>query len=69
MEFLPEPIQAYSDQHTQPESDLLNKINRETHLHVLKPRMLSGHMQGRLLALLSQMISPSNIIRGTWEII
>lgn len=67
MDFLPSALEEYVEQHTQPESDLLNSINRETHLHVLKPRMLSGHLQGRVLAMLSKMISPSRILEiGTY---
>lgn len=67
MEFLPEDLQKYIEDHTQPESDLLKQINRETHLHVLKPRMLSGHLQGRVLSLLSHMINPSSILEiGTY---
>lgn len=51
----------------EPESELLQKINRETHLKVLMPRMLSGHYQGRVLSLLSKMISPSRILEiGTF---
>ncbi len=67
MEFLPEDLQKYIEDHSQPESDLLKQINRETHLHVLKPRMLSGHLQGRVLSLLSHMINPKNILEiGTY---
>lgn len=67
MEFLPEDLQKYVEDHSQPESDLLKQINRETHLHVLKPRMLSGHLQGRVLSLLSHMINPKNILEiGTY---
>ena len=67
MEFLPEDLQAYADQHSSPESDLLNKINRETHMQVLKPRMLSGHMQGRFLAMMSRMIRPERVLEvGTY---
>lgn len=67
MEFLPEAIQAYSEQHTSPESDLLQHITRETNAKVLMPRMLSGHLQGRLLALFSQMIRPERILEiGTY---
>jgi predicted O-methyltransferase YrrM len=67
MEFIDDQIQSYSEQHTAPESALLYKINRETHLHVLKPRMLSGHMQGRLLAMISHMIRPDRILEiGTY---
>ena len=67
MEFLPEDLQKYVEDHSEPESDLLQQINRETHLHVLKPRMLSGHLQGRVLAMLSQMIRPKNVLEiGTY---
>ncbi len=67
MEFFPEDLQRYIEDHTEPESDLLKQVNRETYLHVLKPRMLSGHLQGRVLSLLSHMISPENILEvGTY---
>ncbi len=42
MDFLPEDLQRYIESHTSEESDLLKKINRETHAHVLKSRMLVG---------------------------
>ena len=49
------------------ESELLQKINRETNLKVLMPRMLSGHYQGRVLSLLSKMINPSRVLEiGTF---
>ncbi len=67
MEFLPEDLQTYVEDHTEPESDLLQQINRETHLHVLKPRMLSGHLQGRALSIFSHMIKPKNVLEiGTY---
>lgn len=67
MEFLSEDLQKYVEDHSEPESDLLQQINRETHLHVLKPRMLSGHLQGRVLSMLSHMIQPKNILEiGTY---
>lgn len=67
MEFLSERIQKYANDHTGKESDLLARINRETHLHVLKPRMLSGHFQGRLLSFLSQLLQPNRILEiGTY---
>ncbi|MBF9253415.1 O-methyltransferase [Pontibacter sp. 172403-2] len=67
MEFLDEELQQYADEHTSPESALLHKINRHTHLSVLKPRMLSGHMQGRILAMFSQMLQPRQILEiGTY---
>lgn len=59
--------QAYAEQFTSPETDLLHQINRETHLQVLQPRMLSGHFQGRLLAMISQMIRPLRVLEiGTY---
>ncbi|MEP1893639.1 MAG: methyltransferase, partial [Cyclobacteriaceae bacterium] len=67
MEFLEKDLQNYVEAHSSAESDLLHKINRETHLEVLKPRMLSGHLQGRVLAMLSHMIQPKYILEiGTY---
>ena len=67
MEFIDEEIQAYSERHTTDESPLLKRINRETHANVLRPRMLSGHLQGRVLAMISQMIRPERILEiGTY---
>ena len=67
MEFLSDDIQKYVEQHTQAESALLKKINRDTHLSVLMPRMLSGHLQGRILSMISKMIRPSNVLEiGTY---
>lgn len=67
MEFIDENILRYAKAHTVKESDLLYKINRETHLSVLKPRMLSGHMQGRVLSMISKMIQPDLILEiGTY---
>jgi len=67
MDFLPVDLQQYVENHSEPESDLLQQINRETHLHVLKPRMLSGHLQGRVLSMFSHMIKPKNILEiGTY---
>lgn len=67
MEFLNPEILKYSESHTSPESALLQKINRETHADVLLPRMLSGHMQGRILSLFSKMIKPKRILEiGTY---
>ncbi|HET9053255.1 MAG TPA: O-methyltransferase [Cyclobacteriaceae bacterium] len=60
-------LQRYSEDHTSAENDLLKKINRDTHAQVLMPRMLSGHMQGRLLAMISGMIKPASILEiGTY---
>jgi caffeoyl-CoA O-methyltransferase len=67
MEFIDEKIEQYALAHSEEESDILKKINRETHLKVLSPRMLSGHMQGNLLSMLSKMIQPEKILEiGTY---
>ncbi len=67
MEFLPEEIEAYIKAHTSPESNLLHQLNRETYQKVLVPRMLSGHIQGRVLSMLSHMIKPKCILEiGTY---
>jgi caffeoyl-CoA O-methyltransferase len=67
MDFLPEHISSYSENHTTEESDVLKKLNRATHIEVLQPRMLSGHLQGRLLKMIVQMIRPSKILEiGTY---
>jgi caffeoyl-CoA O-methyltransferase len=67
MEILNEDLQRYAEQHTSDESDLLKKINRDTHAHVLMPRMLSGHLQGRVLSMISHMIKPQRILEiGTY---
>lgn len=67
MNFLPEEIEAYAIENTSHESDLLHRLNRETHLKVLQPRMLSGHLQGRVLSMFSHMIKPQFILEiGTY---
>ena len=67
MEFIDESLDRYVCDHTAAENDLLKKINRETHLEVLQPRMLSGHFQGRVLSMLSKMMRPERILEiGTY---
>jgi len=67
MEILNEELQRYAEQHTSDENDVLKKINRDTHANVLMPRMLSGHLQGRVLSMISHMIQPQCILEiGTY---
>jgi caffeoyl-CoA O-methyltransferase len=67
MEILPSDLQFYLDTHVDAEPAELQKINRDTYLKVLKPHMLSGHYQGRLLSMLSKMIAPERILEiGTF---
>lgn len=67
MDFIPENIAQYSEQHTSPESELLANLNRETHVKILQSRMLSGHLQGRFLSMLSCSHQPKRILEiGTY---
>ncbi|HEX7016526.1 MAG TPA: O-methyltransferase [Cyclobacteriaceae bacterium] len=67
MDIIQPELQQYAERHTSPENALLEKINRETHASVLMPRMLSGHLQGRVLAMISRLIRPRAILEiGTF---
>ena len=67
MEFLPEEVEKYTTTHTTKESLLLAELNRETWANVMTPRMLSGHLQGRILSMFSKLIAPENILEiGTY---
>jgi|TARA_R110000782_G_scaffold236819_1_gene322916 caffeoyl-CoA O-methyltransferase len=67
MDFLPESISNYVEKYSEQESELLQELNHETWEKILTPRMLSGHLQGRVLSMLSHMIQPTNILEiGTY---
>lgn len=67
MEFISQQLDDYVCAHTELESELLYELNRRTHLEVLRPRMLSGHFQGRVLSMISHMIRPKNVLEiGTY---
>lgn len=67
MEFLDPHISEYVLKYTREESPVLKKLNRETWATVLHPRMLAGHLQGRVLSMLSHMIRPQYILEiGTY---
>lgn len=67
MEFIDPKIEDYSLTHSNQQNDLLHKLERETHTSVLKPRMISGHLQGRILSMLSKMQQPKRILEiGTY---
>lgn len=60
-------LTEYAEKHSSPESELLAELNRETNLKVPMPRMLSGHLQGKALALFSRLLQPSRILEiGTY---
>jgi len=67
MSLINDDLQELLLNYCEPESDLLKNIDRETNLKVLMPRMLSGHYQGRVLSMLSKMVSPKRILEiGTF---
>lgn len=67
MHFLSDDLEEYANQHTDNEPLLLQELTRRTHLSVLQPRMLSGHLQGRFLSLLSKLVRPQTILEiGTY---
>ncbi|PCI97900.1 MAG: methyltransferase [Flavobacteriales bacterium] len=67
MDFLPEELENFILKNTEKEPSVLAELNHETWEKVLIPRMLSGHLQGRVLSMLSHMINPKNILEiGTY---
>ncbi|RAJ34228.1 O-methyltransferase [Pedobacter cryoconitis] len=67
MSLIKEDLQLLLLNFCEPESELLQRIDRETNLKVLMPRMLSGHYQGRVLSMLSKLITPKRILEiGTF---
>lgn len=60
-------IDEYVSAHSDKEPEYLAKINRATHLRMINPRMLSGHLQGRFLSMFCKMIQPETILElGTF---
>lgn len=60
-------IDKYILNHIEPEDEILKELDRDTHLNVLGARMISGHLQGKVLAMLSKMIRPETILEiGTF---
>ena len=67
MDLVSPELQELIESHCEEESELLDRVSRETNLKVLMPRMLSGHYQGRVLSMLSKMVSPKCIVEiGTF---
>lgn len=66
-ELISPEIEAYCEAHTTEETDLLYRLNRQTHLQTINPRMASGQLQGHFLSLISDMIRPKRILEiGTF---
>ena len=67
MNLWSDEIQQYILEHIEREPDFLKVLTRKTHLHTLKPRMLSGHLEGRLLKFFCQMVGARRILEiGTF---
>jgi caffeoyl-CoA O-methyltransferase len=67
MEFISKDLEHYVELHSTPESDLLKRLDRETNAKILMPRMVSGHIQGRFLSMISHMIKPQMVLEiGTF---
>ncbi len=60
-------IEAYAHDHTSAELPVLAKLTRATHIRTHMPQMLSGHLQGAFLQMISHMVQPSSILEiGTF---
>ena len=66
-EFINKDILEYVESNSQIEPTLLKELNRETHLKILNPRMLSGSYQGRILSMISKIVKPKRVLEiGTY---
>ena len=60
-------LEEYILANTSPEEELMHKLERETYLRVINPRMISGHLQGKLLEMLVRMMRPKRVLEiGTF---
>ncbi|GCD79983.1 O-methyltransferase [Schleiferia thermophila] len=67
MDFIPEHISKYAEQHTRHEGFVLEELEKDTYLKVLMPRMCSGHLQGQILRMFTAMIRPKRVLEiGTY---
>ena len=63
-----EELEKYVISHIDAEGDYLYRLYRATNIHLLHGRMASGHLQGRLLKMLVEMVKPENILEvGTFS--
>lgn len=67
MHLLSNDLETYIQEHSESEPELLRELTRETHLKVVRPRMITGHFQGRVLSMLSKLVNPKHILEiGTY---
>lgn len=61
-------LEEYILAHIDPEGDYLHELYRHTHLELLYPRMASGHLQGRILKMITEMVQPKQVLEiGTYS--
>ena len=61
-------LDEYILEHIDEEGEYLHRLYRATHTQLLRPRMASGHLQGRLLKMFVRMVRPKNILEiGTYS--
>lgn len=62
-----DPLERYIHELSSPEEALLHELDRQTNLRIMHPRMISGHIQGRLLRMIVQMLRPQSVLEiGTF---
>lgn len=62
-----DPLERYIHELSSPEEALLHELDRQTNLRIMHPRMISGHIQGRLLRMIVQMLRPRSVLEiGTF---
>lgn len=67
MQYNEKDIDLYVREHSTPESDVLRELDRQTHLRVIQPRMLSGHIQGKFMEMMVRMLGPKRVLEiGTF---
>ena len=67
MKFIDPLLLEYCEAHSSAETEVLKTVSRQTHLTQINPRMLSGHLQGRFLKMITQLISPKSVLEiGTY---
>jgi len=67
MNFINQNLLEYCEDNSSSEPSVLKEINRKTFITQLNPRMVSGHLQGTFLRMLTQLINPTNVLEiGTY---
>jgi len=67
MNLIPESLERFTESHTKLPNEVLQELERETFTKIYMPQMLSGHVQGRFLSMISKLIQPKNVLEiGTF---